>query len=120
MKKILVYLLSASAALAFLTLSPLTMAEDEQKMIEKGKKLALSRKGGNCLACHQFEGAEQAGNMGPPLVAMKSRFPDKAKLRARIWDATASNPTSQMPPFGKNLILSEEEIDQVVAFISTL
>lgn len=120
MKTIAIGLLSTSIALALLVFSPLTMAEDKQAMIDKGRKLALSRKSGNCLACHQFKGADQAGTMGPPLVAIQYRFPDTAKLRDRIWDATRSEPTSQMPPFGKNLILTEEEIDQVVAFISTL
>lgn len=61
-----------------------------------------------------------AGNMGPPLVAMKARFPDKAKLRAQIWDATVANPNTAMPPFGKHKILSEKDIDLIVEFIHTL
>ncbi|MCK4676092.1 MAG: c-type cytochrome, partial [Gammaproteobacteria bacterium] len=48
--------------------------------IAKGKKLAFDRKKGNCLACHQIEGGTLAGNIGPPLIAMKARFPDYDKL----------------------------------------
>ena len=51
---------------------------------------------------------------------MKQRFPDKAKLRAQVWDATAINPRTVMPPYGRHKILSEEEIDKVVEFLLTL
>ena len=88
--------------------------------MEAGKKLAFNRKKGNCLACHQIAGGSLPGNIGPPLVAMKSRFPDKAKLRAQIYDARKANPNTIMPPFGPHAILSDDEIDKVVEFISTL
>lgn len=52
-------------------------------LIEQGKQIALSRKKGNCLACHMIEDEALPGNIGPPLIAMKARYPDKAKLRAR-------------------------------------
>lgn len=88
--------------------------------IAKGKELSFDRKLGNCLACHMIEGGNLPGNAGPPLIAMKARYPDKAKLRAQIWDATKANPTSIMPPFGKHKILSEEQIDLVVEYIYSL
>ncbi len=88
--------------------------------ISAGKKLAFDRKKGNCLACHHIEGGTLMGNIAPPLVAMKHRFPDKAKLREQIWDATKNNPRSIMPPFGKHRILSEKEIDLVTEFIYSL
>jgi sulfur-oxidizing protein SoxX len=58
--------------------------------------------------------------MGPPLVAMKARFPDKVKLRAQIHDPTINNPNTMMPPFGKYDILSADEIDAVVEWVYTL
>jgi sulfur-oxidizing protein SoxX len=60
------------------------------------------------------------GNIAPPLVAMNLRYPDKAKLRAQIWDATVANPGTIMPPFGRHQILTEEEIDEVVEYVYTL
>lgn len=87
---------------------------------ESGKAISFDRARGNCLACHSMptvEGAEQPGNAGPPLIAMQARFPDKRALRAKIWDATASNPHSFMPPMGKHQILTEDEIDKVVDFV---
>jgi len=88
--------------------------------IEQGRELAFKRIKGNCLACHYIEGGELMGNYGPPLLAMKARYPDREVLRAQIWDAAVKNPDTRMPPFGRNHILSEEEIDLVTDFIYTL
>jgi sulfur-oxidizing protein SoxX len=99
--------------------APQLAAADEQAIAE-GKKIAFDRKKGNCLACHHIAGGELPGNIGPALVAMKTRFPDKAKLRAQIWDSTVNNPNTMMPPFGRHEILTEDEIDKVVEFIYSL
>jgi len=88
--------------------------------ISDGKQVAFDRKKGNCLACHMIPGGSLPGNIGPPLVAMKARFPDKAALREQIWDATIKNPNTIMPPFGKHRILTEAEIDLVTEFIHSL
>lgn len=96
------------------------LAGDEASVIEQGKKLAFDRKKGNCLACHMIAGGELPGNIGPPLVAMKARFPDKAVLRAQISDPRVKNPHTIMPPFGPHGILTEDEIDKVTDFIYTL
>ena len=88
--------------------------------IEAGKAIAFDRKLGNCLACHQIAGGTAAGTIGPPLVGMKHRYPDKAKLRAQIWDSTKAKSDSPMPPFGRNRILTEKQIDEVTDFIYTL
>lgn len=116
---------SIAALLGSLLLAPATTtaAEEAKKAmtpIEEGKELAFDRKKGNCLACHQIADGELAGDIGPPLVSMQARFPDKAKLRAQIWDSTKVNPNSMMPPFGRHKILSEDEIDKIVEFIHSL
>lgn len=92
------------------------------EVINEGKEIAFDRKKGNCLACHAIdaEGASLPGNIGPPLKNMKSRFSNKDRLRAQIFDATVNNPNSIMPPFGKHKILSEQELDKVVEFIHSL
>ena len=92
-----------------------------QADIEAGFKLATNKKKGNCQACHAFKGAKDPGRYGPPLVAMKARYPDKAKLRAKIWgDPKLHVPYSAMIPFGRNLVLSEKEIDQLTEWAYTL
>jgi len=112
---------AATVTAATLTVASLPVqAADTPNVIEEGKELAFDRKKGNCLACHAAGDGESPGNIGPPLIAMKARFPDKAKLRAQIWDATKANPGSRMPPFGKYKIVSEEELDKIVEYIYTL
>lgn len=93
------------------------LAESTEDNLNVGKELAFNSNKGNCLACHQIEGGESPGNIGPPLIAMQSRYPDVEKLRAQIWDAAVANPDTTMPPVGRHRILTEQEIDQVVEFI---
>lgn len=95
-------------------------ANPPKDAVSQGGCLAIDNKKGNCLACHRIEGGNLPGNIAPPLISMTQRFPDKAKLRAQVWDATVANPKTSMPPFGRHKVLSEEEIDKVVAFLLTL
>jgi sulfur-oxidizing protein SoxX len=123
MRKTAKLITTASAlatVLGALSLSPQLAIAADADVIKQGKQLAFDRKKGNCLACHMIDGGDLPGNIGPPLVAMKARFPDKSKLRAQIWDSTRNNPNSMMPPFGRHEILSEGEIDKVVEFIYSL
>ena len=88
--------------------------------LEKGKKLSFNKKKGNCLACHTMTGGDMGGNIAPPLIAMKARFPDIAVLKTQIEDARIKNPASFMPPFKPHGILTDKEIDQVVKFVHSL
>jgi sulfur-oxidizing protein SoxX len=87
---------------------------------ERGQEIAFTRKLGNCLACHQIPGGVSGGTIAPPLLGMKTRFPDKAKLRAQIWDPRVANPDTSMLPFGAHAILTETQIDDVVEYLYTL
>lgn len=86
----------------------------------EGKALVMQRSKGNCLACHAIADGELPGNLGPPLVGMKARFPDADVLREQIWDAAVRNPETRMPPFGRHGILSRNEIDLIVQYLYTL
>lgn len=88
--------------------------------IQAGKELAFGRTDGNCLACHQIEGGKLMGNVGPALVDMKARYPDREVLFKRIWDETQFNPMTVMPPFGRNGILTKQEINRIIDFLYTL
>lgn len=90
------------------------------EQVPAGRALVMEKSKGNCLACHVIADGRQPGNIGPPLVAMKARFPDAEILRQQIWDATISNPDTRMPPFGRHGILSSEEIELVVQYLYTL
>ena len=100
--------------------APFSAVSADESAIAKGKELAFDRKLGNCLACHAMDDGDLPGNIAPPLVSMKLRFPDKAKLRAQIWDATVNNPNSIMPPFGRHKMLTEEQIDMIVDYVYSL
>jgi len=111
---------SLAALLGALSFTMPSVSNADATAIAEGKSIAFNRKKGNCLACHQIEGGSLPGNIGPPLLAMKARFPDKNKLRAQISDSRTSNPNTIMPPFGAHEILSSAEIDKVVEFIHSL
>jgi len=81
--------------------------------------LAFDRSKGNCLTCHVIAGGDAPGNLGPELSDMKKRYPDRKALAAIIFDETKRNPLTVMPPFGRNLILTDAEIESVVDFLYT-
>jgi sulfur-oxidizing protein SoxX len=101
-------------------LTPLTVSAADDADIAKGKELSFNKKKGNCLACHDIAGGKLPGNIGPPLVAMKARYPDFEKLKSQISDARKNNPNTIMIPFGPHSVLSAKEIDLVSKFIYTL
>jgi L-cysteine S-thiosulfotransferase len=84
-----------------------------------GQTLAFDRSKGTCLTCHDIKGGDSPGNVGPALADMKTRFPDRSELTAIVIDETRRNPQTVMPPFGRNLILTREEIDAIVDFLYT-
>jgi sulfur-oxidizing protein SoxX len=115
------------ASLVAATVGPLPALSADAAKEPTGQDLAFDRRKGNCLACHQFPTLQTtksslskdytAANIGPPMIAMSKRFPNKADLKAQISDPMAKNPDTLMPPFGKHKILSEKEIDLVTDFI---
>ena len=84
-----------------------------------GQVLAFDRSKGNCLTCHDIKGGDSPGNLGPPLADMKTRFPDRKELAGIVFDETKRNPQTVMPPFGRNLILTDGEIEAIVDFLYT-
>ena len=93
-------------------------AEFEQKLT--GQQLAFDRKKGNCLACHRIADGQSPGNIGPPLSNLQQRFNNKEDLASFIEDPTTVNPATSMPPFGRNNILTQQEIKTIVNFLWTL
>ena len=116
MRKPIIILLSLTLT-ATLTLADDAFSDDALK---QGKSLTTERRKGNCLACHSIEDGQLPGNLGPPLLAMKARFPDRERLRIQIYDASLNNQHSRMPPFGRHQILTDDEIELIMDYLYTL
>jgi L-cysteine S-thiosulfotransferase len=91
-----------------------------QSAVADGRKLAFDRGKGNCLTCHVIRGGDLPGTIGPELKDLKAKYPDRNELAAIIFDETKRNPQTMMPPFGRNRILTEQEISAIVDFLQTL
>ena len=91
-----------------------------QSAVADGQKLAFDRSKGNCLTCHVIKGGDLPGTIGPELIDIKKKYPSRDELVAIVFDETKRNPLTVMPPFGRNRILTEKEINAVVDFLQTL
>jgi len=99
-----------------------------------GRKLAIHRKKGNCLACHKMPIPEQLfhGTIGPDLNGVGSRYTE-AEIRLRVVDPKVVNEDTIMPSFyresgytavlknfkGKTII-SAQDVEDIVAYLMTL
>lgn len=78
--------------------------------------------GGNCYACHQMAPAELSfGTLGPSLTGYgKARnfSAEEAKAAyAKVYNAQSVMACSQMPRFGHNKFLTEQQLKDVIAFL---
>jgi sulfur-oxidizing protein SoxX len=100
-----------------------------------GRKLAINRKKGNCLACHAISDLKDQpdhGNVGPSLDGIANRL-STAQLRARLANSKGFDPDTIMPAFLKKdglhrvmkkfkgkTILTRQEVEDVIAYLMTL
>ena len=105
----------ATAVLVGLAASP----AQAQSAAAEGQKLAFDRGKGNCLTCHVIRGGDLPGTIGPPLQSIGTRY-NRSDLVAIVTDESRRNPQTLMPPFGRNRILTEQEINAIVDFLQTL
>jgi len=99
-----------------------------------GRKVAINRKQGNCLACHKMPIPEQQfhGEVGPDLASVGNSY-SEGELRLRVVNPKIVNPDTFMPafyrPYGlhrvaKNFqgktILTAQQVEDVVAYLQTL
>jgi sulfur-oxidizing protein SoxX len=110
---------ACALALLFGTLTS-SLPAVAQSAAAAGQELAFDRSKGNCLTCHDIKGGNLPGTIGPALTDIKSKYPDRNELVAILYDATKRNPLTVMPPFGRNRILNDKEINAIVDFLHTL
>jgi len=89
----------------------------QDALIKLGEKVYKDKSRGNCLACHTLKGSgiEQEGNMGPNLANFVA-LPDQYFFN-KIWDPNVDTPNSIMPPLGRNMRVSKDEIKAIIAYI---
>jgi len=100
----------------------------------KGRAIVANRQVGLCLLCHTGPFPEERfqGTLAPDLSGAGTRW-SPGQLRLRIVDSTRINPLSIMPPyyrtdglvkvapaFAGKAVLNAEQIEDVVAYLSTL
>ncbi|MDB5510480.1 MAG: hypothetical protein JWL93_2949 [Hyphomicrobiales bacterium] len=100
----------------------------------RGRKIVAERQKGLCLLCHQGPFPEERfqGDLAPTLAGAGSRL-SEGELRLRLVDGTKVNPETIMPSyyrtdhlqrvppaFAGRTLLTAAEIEDVVAFLSTL
>lgn len=78
--------------------------------------------GGNCFACHQLDPKEVSyGTLGPSLAAYgRDRKYDAEAMKdayTKIYNSMAVVPCSNMPRFGANKVLDEQQIKDVMAYL---
>ena len=97
-----------------------------EKFIEKkgkdGKMVKKPKQYGNCVACHNIEGAVGAGNIGPDLSNYKAHFIDtKARdyqfVFQKIADARVDNPKTHMTINLTTGLFNEREICDIASYI---
>ena len=101
---------------------------------KKGRKLAVHRKKGNCLACHKMPIPEQQfhGEIGPDLAGVGSRY-SAGELRLLIVNPKVVNEDTIMPAFYKNTgfnavlkkfkgktVISAQDVEDIIAYLLTL
>jgi L-cysteine S-thiosulfotransferase len=105
------------------TASTTTTAQTISQTITKGRAIFLDERKGNCAACHKAPNdaaIKTKSTIGMALEAVKARYPERAKLRDAIWDLSKTVPNTIMPPYGKNRILRDDEIDALVIYLETI
>lgn len=120
MKKITTALSTAAIFAAGAAISTAAMADDREFTEKEAAGLELYLGKGNCIACHQSIDGELGGNIGPAMIAMEVRYPDPDDLYAVIYEPRDRFPHTIMPPMGSHKLLTDEEIQQIVAYLYTL
>ena len=93
-------------------------AASNEALIKEGRKVFVTKKLGNCLACHAVQGdpsIPQTGTIGPKLANLDT-YP-REYIFNKIWNPNKTVPDSVMPPQGKSHKISKHQIDALVAYL---
>ena len=111
----------AAVAVISTLFSTAVFAANQSALIKEGRKVFVTKKLGNCLACHSVQGdpsVPQTGTIGPKLAHLDT-YP-KQYLFNKIWDPNKTNPVTVMPPFGRNHKITKQQINAVIAYLQAV
>jgi len=106
------------ATLISMVSSSAIYAASTQSLVEEGRKVFVTKKLGNCLACHAVQGDDnipQTGSIGPKLANLDN-YP-KEYLYNKIWDPNTTVSDTLMPPMGRSHKITKHQIDALVAYL---
>jgi len=101
---------------------PAGLAKFVKKTGKDGKVKKKPKQYGNCVACHDIEGARGAGNIGPNLAGYKAMFLD-TKVRdaqfvyQKIADPRVDNANTHMTVNLTTGLFNEQEICDYTAYV---
>lgn len=102
--------------------------------VERGRRVVVDREGAHCLLCHRLPIPEERfhGDLAPPLDGVGARL-TPGQIRLRVVDASLVNAETIMPPYFRveglhrvaaqhrgRTVLTEQQIEDVVAYLSSL
>ena len=92
------------------------------KGLSKKTKDGKPKQYGNCVACHNIEGARGAGNVGPDLSHYKENFVDSGArdnqfVFQKIADARIDNPNTHMTINLTTKLFTPREICDITSYI---
>jgi sulfur-oxidizing protein SoxX len=98
---------------------------DAPKGLEKKLPNGEPKQYGNCVACHNIEGAKGAGNIGPDLtnyqeLFMKTGVRDNAFVYQKIADARIDNANTHMTINLTTGLFSEREICDIASYVVSI
>lgn len=83
---------------------------------EKGEKIATNLRWGNCIACHSLP-KQEGGSIGPSLKGYGYRELPMDYTYQRIWDIRFYNPNAFMPVYGPNKALTDQDVQDIMAYL---
>lgn len=92
------------------------------KGLSKKNKNGKPKQYGNCVACHNIEGARGAGNIGPDLTDYKENFIDSGArdhqfVYQKIADARIDNPNTHMTINLTTKLFTPREICDITSYV---
>jgi sulfur-oxidizing protein SoxX len=105
--------------------APKGLVKFTEKKGKDGKVKKVAKQYGNCIACHNIEGAVGGGNIGPDLTNYKAMFVD-TKVRdaqfiyQKIADPRVDSPNTHMTVNLTTKLFNESEICDLTAYVMSV